>query len=311
MKDNREFVYVTYIRTTPERLWEAITRADFTEKYWYGLRVSAGSKAGEPFEIQAPDGNVWTHGEVLAADRPHRLSYSFQNAHREGMRQEEPSRVTFLLEPVGDVVRLTVTHDQFEQGSELFEGIRYGWPAILSGLKTFLETDASLGIGLTNAPGKEEQKHNVEGRARVFVSYIRANPELIWDALTNGETTKKYFFGRRVESDLKVGSAFNYWFDEGHGLDVAGKILECDPPRRLVVTWSVVWVEEMRDLPPARVTYQIEPLGDYSRLTVIEEVPEAVPEKFLEGGKQGWPMILSSLKSLLETGKALPAPQMG
>jgi uncharacterized protein YndB with AHSA1/START domain len=171
-------------------------------------------------------------------------------------------------------------------------------------LKTLLETGESMGSTVSNVtPGP---RHLLEGRTRVFVTYIKSIADQVWKALTEGEETKQYFFGRRVESEWRVGSTFNYWDDEGHGLDVTGEVLECEPPYRLVLTWSVPWVEELRGMPPTRVTYLIEPLDGFVRLSVTEEVSEEIPEKFLEGGKQGWPTILGSLKSYLETGAALP-----
>jgi uncharacterized protein YndB with AHSA1/START domain len=88
-------------------------------------------------------------------------------------------------------------------------------------------------------------------------------------------------------------------------VDVEGKVKECDLPRRLSVTWRVMWIEEMRKLPECLVTYQIDTLGEAVRLTMSESHQWDVPEAILAGGRQGWPVILSSLKSLLETGKPL------
>lgn len=139
----------------------------------------------------------------------------------------------------------------------------------------------------------------------VYVTYIAASAQKVWDALTQGEITQQYFFGRRIESDWKVGGRIVYWQPDGT-LDVSGKILECDPPRKLRFTWTVEWVAEMKALPPCIVTYQIDDLGKAVRLTVIEEHPEFLEEKWLEGGRRGWPIILSSLKSFVETGKPLP-----
>ena len=87
--------------------------------------------------------------------------------------------------------------------------------------------------------------------------------------------------------------------------DVDGEVLESDPPRRLQLSWKVDWLEEARMLEPAIVTYDIEPAGDLVKLTLTQHNNGPVPRKFVEGGKQGWAAILSSLKSLLETGQAL------
>lgn len=143
----------------------------------------------------------------------------------------------------------------------------------------------------------------------VYVTYIATTPEKLWAALTGGEFTRQYFFGRRIESDWKVGSPWTLWMEDGR-VDCNGKVLESDPSRRLSLTWHVEWLEEFRRLPDTIVTFQLEPLGDVVRLTVTESHDEALPEKYKEGGRRGWPIILCGLKSLLETGRTLPAFDM-
>lgn len=144
-----------------------------------------------------------------------------------------------------------------------------------------------------------------ENPSSVFVTYIVTTPENVWESLTNGEVTKQYFFGRRMESDWKVGSPWKLVMVDGR-IDCQGKVLESDPPRRLAVTWHVEWMEEFRQLPEIIATFQIDPLGDVVRLTISEFHPDGIDPKYLEGGRRGWPIILSGLKSLLETGRPLP-----
>jgi len=139
----------------------------------------------------------------------------------------------------------------------------------------------------------------------VYVTYIVTTPEKLWAALTSPEFTRQYFFGARVESDWKIGSVVKYWRPDGT-LDVQGKVLECDPPRLLSITWHVEWHEEFRKLPENLVTFQLVPLSDVVRLTMTESHQEPIDDKILEGGRRGWPVILSSLKSFLETGHPLP-----
>jgi uncharacterized protein YndB with AHSA1/START domain len=139
----------------------------------------------------------------------------------------------------------------------------------------------------------------------IYVTYIAATPDQIWAAITSSEQSPKYFFGRHVESDWKVGSAFKLMMEDGR-VDSQGKVLEADRPRRLSVTWHVEWMEEFRALPEGIVTWQLDALGDVVRLTVFEAHDETLPEKYREGGRHGWPVILSGLKTLLETGRALP-----
>jgi uncharacterized protein YndB with AHSA1/START domain len=142
----------------------------------------------------------------------------------------------------------------------------------------------------------------------VFIIYIATTPEKLWDALTSPEFTEQYFFGRRIESDWKVGSTVTYWMPDGRP-DVQGRVLQSDPPRLLSFTWRVVWNEELRNLPEGRVSFQLEPSGDVVRLTVGEYFGHPVKEEWLEPGLQGWSMILSGLKTLLETGRPLPLSQ--
>ena len=144
-----------------------------------------------------------------------------------------------------------------------------------------------------------------EKPSSVFITYIATTAEKLWEALTNGEITKQYFFGRRMESYWEVGSPWKLVMEDGR-IDCQGKVLESDPPRRLALTWHVEWMEEFRRLPEAIITFQIDPLGKVVLLTVSEFHPEGIDEKYVEGGRRGWPIILSGLKTLLETGHPLP-----
>jgi uncharacterized protein YndB with AHSA1/START domain len=138
----------------------------------------------------------------------------------------------------------------------------------------------------------------------VYVSYIASTVEKVWQALTAAEFTKQYFFGRTIEIEPKVGGTFLFRLPDGR-IDVQGRVVEYDPPRKLAVTWRVEWIEEFRKLPECLVSYEIAQAGDAVRLTMTESHSWEVPEAILAGGRMGWPAILSSLKSLLETGKAL------
>jgi uncharacterized protein YndB with AHSA1/START domain len=138
----------------------------------------------------------------------------------------------------------------------------------------------------------------------VYVTFIRSTPQKVWDALTQSAFTKQFFFGRTIESDWMQGSPWRLVMEDGR-TDVEGEVLDSDPPRRLKLSWKVDWIEEARALEPAIVSYDIEQAGDAVKLTLTQHNPGPVPRKFVEAGKQGWAAILSSLKSLLETGEAL------
>jgi uncharacterized protein YndB with AHSA1/START domain len=139
-----EFVYVTYIKTTPEKLWHALTDGDFSQRYWFGARLTSDWKVGSSFAMLR-DGTATDTGEVLEFDPPRRLSYTFVNVS-EKYRNERPARATFLLEPYGELVKLTLTHEGFDEGSRMLPGISKGWPAILSSLKSLLESGNALDI---------------------------------------------------------------------------------------------------------------------------------------------------------------------
>lgn len=141
----------------------------------------------------------------------------------------------------------------------------------------------------------------------VYATYIAASPEQVWKALTDGDFTTKYFFGRRFQGDLRKGGDWRLSMEDGK-IDTKGEILEWDPPRKLALTWHVEHLEEFQKLPPTKVEFEIEPAGETSRLTMREYPDDAIPEKYLEGGRQGWPMVLSGLKTLLETGHELNVP---
>ncbi len=142
----------------------------------------------------------------------------------------------------------------------------------------------------------------------VYVTYIAAAPETVWQALISPEFTRKYFWDRTIVLEPRRGGAFVLRLPDGR-VNVAGKVIEYDPPRKLSVTWRVEWPEDFRKLPECLVSYEIAPAGDAVRLTMTESHSWDVPEAILSGGRMGWPAVLSGLKSLLETGKA-PAIKM-
>jgi uncharacterized protein YndB with AHSA1/START domain len=140
--------------------------------------------------------------------------------------------------------------------------------------------------------------------AIVYTIYIASTPEKVWEALTSAEFSRKYFFGFAVETELKAGGAFIVRTPDG-SLHISGEVIECEPPRRLTVTWNVNWPALIEKLGPTLVTYEIEPSGEAVRLTLTESHDRPIDDDILSGGRQGWPAILSSLKSLLETGQPL------
>jgi len=148
----------------------------------------------------------------------------------------------------------------------------------------------------------------------VYVTYIASTPAKVWEALTSPEFTQQYFFGFTIDVQLKSGGDFFLRYPDGR-VHVSGKVLEWLPPQRFSCTWLVEGMAEFSELPECIVTYDIVQVGEAVRLTMTEFHNWDIPEAILAGGRMGWPAILSNLKSVLETGKAMaikmgPPPEM-
>jgi uncharacterized protein YndB with AHSA1/START domain len=139
-----KFVYVTYIRTTPEKLWQALTQADITKKYWLGASVECDFKVGSPWKLVFDDGRLADSGEILESDPPRRLVIKWLNQWNPEINAEGYSRCTMTLEPVSDNVKLTVEHSIDKPKAKLIDAVSGGWPKILSNLKSLIETGTVL-----------------------------------------------------------------------------------------------------------------------------------------------------------------------
>src|SRR3954466_1276213 len=140
--------------------------------------------------------------------------------------------------------------------------------------------------------------------AIVYTIYIASTPEKVWQALTTAEFSRQYFSGFAIEADLRVGGAFIARAPDG-SVHISGEVFECDPPKRLTVTWNVNWPDLLERLGPTLVTYEIEQAGDAVKLTMLQSHDRPIDDDILSGGREGWPAILSSLKSVLEMGTPL------
>ena len=137
-----------------------------------------------------------------------------------------------------------------------------------------------------------------------YTIYIASTPDKVWEVLTSPEWSKRYFFGLGVTLEPRVGGIFMVRNPDGSA-HITGEVIAHDPPRHLVVTWDVNWPDLVERLGRTLVTYQIEQAGDAVRLAVIQSNERPLSDDILSGGRAGWPAILSSLKSVLETGKPL------
>jgi uncharacterized protein YndB with AHSA1/START domain len=138
------FVYVTYIRTTAEKLWRALTEPEFTRQYWFNTVQECAWTPGAPWRILGPDGRVCDSGSVVEIEPQRRLALDWRNELFPALTAEGYSRMTYELEQTGETVKLTVTHGMDRSGSKFIADITDGWPAILSSLKSLLETGTAL-----------------------------------------------------------------------------------------------------------------------------------------------------------------------
>jgi uncharacterized protein YndB with AHSA1/START domain len=142
--DKPKFVYVTYIRTTPEKLWQALTEPEFTRQIWCETWQECEWKPGASWRLMIPDGRVGDSGEVLEIEPQKRLVLKWRNEFKPELREEGYTRFTLEIEPQGTCVKLTVIHESEKPGSKMIESVSNGWPMILASLKSLLETGEAL-----------------------------------------------------------------------------------------------------------------------------------------------------------------------
>ncbi|MES2923506.1 MAG: SRPBCC family protein [Verrucomicrobiota bacterium] len=138
MTDTPKLVYVTHIRTTPAKLWEALTNPDFIQQYWFGCRNTSSWKEGDVIESRSPEGKLEWHGKILKSAPEEELVFTFDH-----LTDEPPSTVRFKIEPQKDTVQLTITHEDFPEVSALRDRVKNGWPSIIEGIKSLLETGST------------------------------------------------------------------------------------------------------------------------------------------------------------------------
>ena len=145
-----QFVYITFIRTTPAKLWEALTEPHVIRQYWFDTTVECDWKKGSPWKMVSPDGILTDTGEILEIAPSRRMVIRWQNEWNPELKAEGPSRCTYELEPVDSAVKLTVTHEIDRPESRLIAAVSGAWPNCLSNLKSLLETGD---VAITTHPG--------------------------------------------------------------------------------------------------------------------------------------------------------------
>ena len=138
MNNAPKLVYVTQIRTTPAKLWEALTNPDFIQQYWFGCRNTSTWQVGDVIESRDPDGELAWKGTILKSVPEEEVVFTFDH-----LADEPPSTVRFKIEPQNDTVQLTITHEDFLEVSAIRDRVKNGWPAIIEGIKSLLETGSA------------------------------------------------------------------------------------------------------------------------------------------------------------------------
>ena len=146
-----------------------------------------------------------------------------------------------------------------------------------------------------------------ETTIQVYMVFIKASPEEIWEAITKPEFTSRYLHGSNVESSFEPGTPYKGWSSDRSQLFVDGEVLESDPPRRLSFTWRALWDEELLSESASRVTWEIDPqTGGFSKVTVVHDQLEGAPKTAeTVASDMGWKIVLDGMKTLLETGEPL------
>jgi uncharacterized protein YndB with AHSA1/START domain len=273
-------VYVTYIATTPEKRWAALTSSEFTRQYFFNRTVESDWKKGSPWILRMPDGRVDVKGEVREMTR------NWSSPERRLRNSAQPSFP--MIEPSAAVCSLT------DRAPDLFPPIcskRAGAPK-LSGLNRPRNRKAAEHSGAAATEGAAQMSKFV------YVVHIRTTPEKLWDAMTKPEFTRAYWCETWQECDWKAGSPWRIMIPDGRVAD-SGEVLEIDRPHRLVLSWRNEFTE-MKAEGYSRATFELEPVGDTVKLTTHEIDRDR--SKLIDGVSGGWPTILSSLKASSKPG---------
>lgn len=301
MTDNA-FVYVTYIATTPEKLWEALTSGEFTEQYFFGSEVRSDWREGSTVTYSR-NGQVTDQGTILKCE-PYRLLSFTWNYVGDKSDRKQPSRVTFELKPMDATVKLTLKHDDLQptdivERDDTFEGLNNGWPAILSNLKSLLETGRPAANFLI--PEHMVKSRKTMGKRMNIVSKMKIVKPVaeVFEALVDPAKMSNYWFSSG-SGRWEQGKTVTLRYEE-YDAQVDIKVLEIEENRKIVFQWgpageqSVVTIT-LHELDPA--TTKIEVNEEVSR----ENEDELI--HYVIGNKEGWVYMLTCLKGYLEFGVA-------
>ncbi|MBV9718306.1 MAG: SRPBCC domain-containing protein [Candidatus Eremiobacteraeota bacterium] len=299
-----QHVYESEIHAPADAIWDALTRGDLTERYWYNTTVVSEWRVGAPVRFFR-NGTLSVHGRVMEFDPPHVLAYTWAHAADEAdpeLASDPPSTVRWTIEPAESGCRVTLVHSGFASPTKTYRLVRRGWNYILSGLQTLLENDSELHADwsdddearadlLTDLP--------VRGRGLVYEIYIAGPPEPIWQALTEGALTSQYFPQLVHVDRWETGAPIEYREADGTAV-IEGELLEVDRPFLLRYSFRNRWNTNAVTEPPSRVTWRITPLGEVCRVTLVHDDFSADSPTF-DDVRRGWLEITCGLKRVVET----------
>lgn len=286
--------FTEYVRAPREDVWDALTTAETTRRFFHGTAVQSSLAAGSPFRhVSASGERTVIEGEVREATRPSRLVYSFRFPEYD----DRDTLVVYSLADAGaGTTKLTISHSGFERATRTYRRVFDGWPPVLSGLKTLLESGEPLAI--PSYATDASRAGRAPGTQR-YVTYLRSRPEDIWRGLMDPERTVHYFHGLRIDGQARVGGGLGYATSDGRQV-IEGEVLLVEEPRSLEMTF----LRSGSGDEPSRLAYRIDDLGAGTcRLTVTHAF--RTRDETFRRVRVGWPAILSGLKTLLETGEPL------
>ena len=296
-----KFVYVTYIRTTPEQLWDALTQPEFTRVYWFGASLESEWQQGSSWKMVFPDGKVTDCGEILEAERPKRLVIRWRHELRPELKAEGDSRCTMEIEPTPDAVKLTVLHEIDQPESKLIVAVSGGWPKILSGLKSLLETGEPLERSAAQVKAIARER-----ALRVEVK-VSAPVEAVWNAWSNSEGVQT-FLAQKANIQLKPGGPYEVFFNPAdERMTTQGcKLLSYVPGEMISFQWILPgdMFPQLRET-PTWVAVQMRPAGTNRTAVSITQLgwgEGAEWDRAYHHMGKGWEMAAAMLQQRFEQG---------
>lgn len=300
-----EFVYVTYVRTTPEELWDALTQPEITQAYWFGARLESEWKKGSPWKMVFPDGKVTDAGHIMEVERPKRLVLQWHHELMPEFKAEGDSRCVIDIEPAADAVKLAVRHEIDLPDSKLIGAVASGWPKILASLKSLLETGQALERTATEV--KHAQAATAPERVLRVEVTVNAPVEAVWKVWSAAEGVQT-FLAQKANIEFKIGGPYEIYFNPAdERMSTKGCKLLSYAPREMI---SFQWIlpgdlfPQLRKT-PTWVVVQMRPAGAGRTAVTISQLGWGhTPEwdRAYAHMEKGWQMAAAMLQQRFDRG---------